>query len=89
MTEQLLLLPPDITVLRPVEVKGSHDRHGLWKARYWTCACGKTSQHNGVIPHLRRFHFYTASEARFIFLQAQLGRPQHLPTLVNLLGGDQ
>lgn len=84
MTEQLFLFEPDITVLRPVEVEGTHRRHGLWKPRYWTCACSKTLQHNQVIPHLRRFHFYTESQARFVFRQAKLGLPQHLPTLVNL-----
>ena len=31
MTEQLFLFETDITSIRPVEIEGSHRRHGLWK----------------------------------------------------------
>ena len=85
MTEQLLLLEPDITVLRPVVIEGSHRRHGIWRPKYWNCACGKTLHHGQVIKHLCTYHFYTESVARFVFRQAKLGKPQHMPTLVNLL----
>jgi hypothetical protein len=87
MPEQLLLLDPDITVLRPVEIEGSRYRWGLWKVRYWNCACGKTLHHNQVIQHLCTYHFYSERDAKFTFRQAKLGKPQHLPTLVNQLGG--
>ena len=85
MREQLLLFEPDITVLRPVVIEGSHRRHGTWIPKYWNCACGKTLHHGQVLKHLRQYHFYTESQAKFVFRQANLGKPQYLPTLVNLL----
>ena len=42
---------------------------------------GKTLQHNGGIPHLRRFHFDTELEAPFVFRQAQLGGRNTYPRL--------
>ncbi len=85
MREQLLLLEPDITVLNPVVIEGSHRRHGIWRPKYWNCACGKTLHHRQVLKHLHQYHFYTESQAKFVFRQAKLGKPQYMPTLVNLL----
>jgi len=84
-TEQLLLLEPAFTVLRPVRMEGCHYRHGTWAPRYWECTCGATLQHNQVIPHLCNYHFYSLTDARYLFRQAKLGFEQNTPTLVNLL----
>ncbi len=82
--EQLFLIEPDVTVLRPVEMEGAR-RGGIWKPLYWVCLCGATLHHTQVIPHLCRYHFYSKSDARYMFQQAKLGNEQNLPTLVNLL----
>ena len=89
MTEHLFLLEPDITVLRPVVIEGSHRRHGVWSPKYWNCSCGKTLHHGQVIKHLGQYHFYTQSQALFVFRQAKLGKPQYMPTLVNLLANTE
>ena len=94
MTEQLFLFEPDITVLRPVEVEGYRRGRvarmgGIWRVRYWNCACGKTLHHRQVVKHLNSYHFYPESFARFVYQQAKLGLPQFLPTLANLLADVQ
>ena len=73
MREQLLLIEPDITVLRPVVIEGSHRRHGTWRPKYWNCACGKKLHHGQVIKHLCQYHFYTESKRSLFFDKPNLG----------------